>query len=105
MYHSHLPLLSSSLFPFSYFAPYTMKQRGFIYYQINCSSYIFIRGADNMKKIKVIELGGTISAHGKDRLDFKDYQSGVFQGKDFLKQIPEIQSIADVTFETFLRVS
>src|SRR5699024_4722281 len=58
-----------------------------------------------MKKIKVIELGGTISAQGHSRLDFKDYKSGVFQGGDFIKSIPELHTIADVTFETFLRVS
>lgn len=58
-----------------------------------------------MKNIHIIELGGTISAQGKNRLDFKDYQSGVFQGEDFLNVIPEIHSIANVTFETFLRVT
>lgn len=58
-----------------------------------------------MKKIKVIELGGTISAKGKDRLDLKDYESGVFTGKDFLAEVPEIEEIADVSFESFLRVS
>src|SRR5690625_4516471 len=58
-----------------------------------------------MKKIKVIEMGGTISAQGKDRLDLKDYTSGVYTGDDFLNEIPEIKQIADVSFESFLRVS
>lgn len=58
-----------------------------------------------MKKIKVIELGGTISARGENRLDLKDYQSGIFTGDEFLKNIPEIEDIADVSFESFLRVS
>lgn len=60
---------------------------------------------DLMKKIKVLEMGGTISAQGKNRLDLKDYTSGVYTGEDFHEVIPEISDIADVTFETFLRVS
>lgn len=58
-----------------------------------------------MKKIKVLEMGGTISAKGTDRLDLKDYTSGVFTGGDFVEQIPELADIADVSFETFLQVS
>lgn len=58
-----------------------------------------------MKKIKVIELGGTISAVGTDRLDLKDYTSGKFTGETFTDDMPEIATIADVTFESFLRVS
>ncbi len=58
-----------------------------------------------MKRIKVIELGGTISGKGKNRLDLKDYQSGIYTGQDFLEAIPEINDIADVSFETFLQVS
>ncbi|MBO1002877.1 asparaginase [Pseudogracilibacillus auburnensis] len=58
-----------------------------------------------MKKIKVIEMGGTISAHGKNRLDLKDYQSGEYTGSDFLKAIPEIENVANVSFESFLQVS
>lgn len=58
-----------------------------------------------MKRIRVIELGGTISAEGKHRFDFKDYASGKFCGEDFLQTVPEINELADVTFETFLRVS
>ena len=58
-----------------------------------------------MKKIKVIELGGTMSAAGEDRLDFKDYTSGIYTGETYLKDIPELSSIANVSFESFLRVS
>ena len=58
-----------------------------------------------MKKIKVIEMGGTISGNGKDRLDLKDYKSGIYNGDDFLEAIPEIEQFADVSFESFLRVS
>lgn len=58
-----------------------------------------------MKRIKVIEMGGTISAKGHDRLDFKDYKSGYFTGENFAKEIPEISTIADVTYDAFLQVS
>lgn len=58
-----------------------------------------------MKKIKVIEMGGTISAHGQNRLDLKDYTSGKYTGVDYERAIPELETIADVTFESFLRVS
>src|SRR5690625_3821811 len=50
-------------------------------------------------------MGGTISAHGKNRLDLKDYTSGVYKRTDFLEAIPELQEIADVEFDTFLSVS
>lgn len=49
-----------------------------------------------LKRIKFIATGGTISARGKDRMDCKDYQSGYYTGKDFLEQIPEISTIAEV---------
>ena len=58
-----------------------------------------------MKKIRVIEMGGTISAKGTDRLDLKDYTSGIYTGDDFSEQIPEINDIADVTFDSFLSIS
>lgn len=50
-------------------------------------------------------MGGTISAHGKDRLDLKDYTSGKYTGIDFADALPELESIANVSFESFLRVS
>jgi L-asparaginase len=58
-----------------------------------------------MKKIKIIELGGTISAHGKNRLDFKDYVSGHYKGTDFLQAVPELAKVADVTFDHYLTVT
>ena len=58
-----------------------------------------------MKKIKVLEMGGTISAKGNNRLDLKDYTSGIYTGEDYQHAIPEINTIAKVTFESFLRVS
>src|SRR5690625_290765 len=50
-------------------------------------------------------MGGTISAKGTDRLDLKDYETGLYTGEDFLKAIPEIEDVAEVKFESFLRVS
>src|SRR5690625_619087 len=58
-----------------------------------------------MKRIYVIEMGGTISAHGKDRLDLKDYTSGKYKGGDFLQSIPELETIASITFDPFLHIS
>lgn len=52
-----------------------------------------------MKKIKLIATGGTISARGTDRLDFKDYRSGAFTGNELLKELPELQSIAKIDVE------
>ena len=58
-----------------------------------------------MKHIKIIELGGTISAQGRNRLDFKDYQSGIYSGKDFLDAVPELEDVAHITFEPFLNIT
>lgn len=58
-----------------------------------------------MKHIHIIEMGGTISAKGKDRLDLKDYTSGIFERDDFLETIPELENIAKVTFTTFSKIS
>src|SRR5690625_37803 len=58
-----------------------------------------------MKNIKVIEMGGTISGKGYDRLDLKDYKSVVFTGKDFSEEVPEMADVANVSFESFLSVS
>ncbi|HLS36038.1 MAG TPA: asparaginase [Bacillota bacterium] len=49
-----------------------------------------------MKRIKVISLGGTISALGKNRLDFKNYTSGKLTGEELIEAIPEIKDIAQV---------
>src|SRR5690625_2012747 len=58
-----------------------------------------------MKKIMLITMGGTISASGEDRLYFKDYQSGVFTGEDFIREIPELQTIAHLTIVSLDNVS
>src|SRR5690625_1085995 len=58
-----------------------------------------------MKRIHIIEMGGTISAHGVDRLDLKDYTSGKYKGEDFLQTIPELETIASITFDSFLHIS
>src|SRR5699024_6615377 len=64
-----------------------------------------INGGSKMKHIHVIELGGTISARGRDRLDLKDYTSGIFHKSDFLQQIPELKDIASLSFTTFSKIS
>lgn len=58
-----------------------------------------------MKHIHVIEMGGTISAQGSDRLDLKDYTSGIFHHHDFLAHIPELSDIAYLSFTTFSQIS
>src|SRR5690625_3386749 len=58
-----------------------------------------------MKKIKLIAMGGTVSAWGNSRTDLKDYRSGILTGSDFLKQIPELNQIADLRIEQFDNVS
>jgi len=58
-----------------------------------------------LKKIKVISLGGTISALGKDRLDLKDYVSGKLSGEEILEAIPEIKSLAELSFSQLDNVS
>lgn len=58
-----------------------------------------------MKNIRIIEMGGTISAHGNNRMDGKDYVSGAYDGIDFMHHIPELNHIANIRFETFLQVS
>lgn len=58
-----------------------------------------------MKNIVVIEMGGTISAHGEHRLDCTDYISGRYDGIDFIAAVPELTHVANVRFESFLRVS
>ena len=58
-----------------------------------------------MKKIKIIEMGGTISAEGLNRLDRQDYTSGIYNGNVFLADLPEIRDIAEVDFFSFTNVS
>ncbi|HEX6595012.1 MAG TPA: asparaginase [Bacillota bacterium] len=49
-----------------------------------------------MKTIAFINLGGTISATGNNRLDLKDYQSGSLSGSDFLNHLHELEQIANI---------
>lgn len=49
-----------------------------------------------MKKILLITLGGTISAQGHNRLDLKDYTSGLIEGKYYLENLPELKDIAEI---------
>jgi len=92
----------SSLNNFSfYFHFYILKKkRLYIAFYI-----ILIERGSSLKKIKIIQMGGTISARGERRLDLKDYISGVYKGQDFIEAIPELQDIAEIEFESFLNVS
>ena len=58
-----------------------------------------------MKKIKIIEMGGTISAKGVDRLDLHNYTSGVYTKEDFLTDLPELNDLAQLDFFPFEKVS
>lgn len=58
-----------------------------------------------LKKIKIIEMGGTISAKGIDRLDRQDYESGHYNGEHFLNDLPEIEKNAKIDFFHFSNVS
>lgn len=58
-----------------------------------------------MKHIHIIEMGGTISAQGINRLDLKDYTSGIFHHDNFLKRIPELTNMASLSFTTFSKIS
>src|SRR5690625_563196 len=58
-----------------------------------------------MKKIMILALGGTISAKGEDRLDLKNYQSGLISPDIFIKNLPEIQQIAEVDVKQLDNVS
>ena len=49
-----------------------------------------------MRKVLLITLGGTISAKGKNRLDMKDYVSGLIDGSYYLENIPELKEIAEI---------
>ncbi len=49
-----------------------------------------------MKKILLITLGGTISAKGHNRLDLKDYQSGLIPGDFYLENISELKEMAEI---------
>src|SRR5690625_14865 len=69
------------------------------------STIFDVQMEDIMKKIKLIAMGGTISAWGNSRTDLKDYRSGILTGSDFLQPIPELHQIADLTIEQFDNVS
>lgn len=56
-------------------------------------------------KIKLLALGGTISAKGMNRLDLKDYQSGLITPEFFVKDLPELSEIARVDVETMDGIS
>lgn len=50
-------------------------------------------------------MGGTISAKGNHPFDYKDYTSGYFKYDDFLKDMPELHELADLSFDSFEKIS
>ncbi|WP_340084943.1 asparaginase [Siminovitchia sp. FSL H7-0308] len=58
-----------------------------------------------MKKIAFITLGGTISAKGTNRLDLKDYKSGLIDGAFFVENIPELKELGKIKVIPFDNVS
>lgn len=58
-----------------------------------------------MKKIKLIAMGGTISAHHDSRVDFRDYVAGRYTGSDLIEAVPELQDIAAVEVEELAGIS
>src|SRR5699024_10463371 len=86
-----------------------MKRIPFNYLYVFLQTYLVNKnqktGGTQLKKIKVFGLCGRISGKGNSPLDYKDYTSGVYDGNTFMDDIPELRNIADVTFETFLRIS
>jgi L-asparaginase len=58
-----------------------------------------------LKRIKLIAMGGTISAHHDSRIDFRNYVSGRYSGSDLIRAIPELQDIAAVDVEEMAGIS
>ncbi|GEN82448.1 L-asparaginase 2 [Sporosarcina luteola] len=58
-----------------------------------------------MKKIKLIAMGGTISAHHTKRTDLRNYTSGHYTGEDLIREIPEMNEIAELHIEQLSNVS
>lgn len=58
-----------------------------------------------MKKVMILSTGGTISAHHKSRLDFRNYQSGHYSGEEILDHIPEVHHYAEVNVEQIANLS
>lgn len=58
-----------------------------------------------MKRLVLITLGGTISAKGKNRLDLKDYKSGLIDGSYYLEDIPELKRYAQIDIITLDSIS
>lgn len=59
----------------------------------------------SMKNVLLLAMGGTISACGTDRLDLKDYQTGVYSGEYLIAHIPELKDVADVKVEQLANVT
>src|SRR5690606_27139451 len=58
-----------------------------------------------MKKIKLIAMGGTISAHHDDRSDFRDYVSGHYSGADLVRALPELRDLAELDVDEVAGIS
>jgi L-asparaginase len=58
-----------------------------------------------MKKIKLIAMGGTISAHHPSRVDFRNYVSGSYTAQEMLEAIPELGDFAAVDVEELAGIS
>lgn len=58
-----------------------------------------------MKKIKLIAMGGTISAHHNDRSDFRNYVSGHYSGADLVRALPELRGLAEVDVDEVAGIS
>ncbi len=53
----------------------------------------------------VLSTGGTIAGTGASSTDLANYKSGVLQGEDLVKAVPQIAAIADVHVEQIANVS
>lgn len=53
----------------------------------------------SLPKVKILSLGGTISAHHSSRLELRQYKTGHYTGQDLLDALPELQEIAQVDVE------
>src|SRR5690625_1317833 len=57
------------------------------------------------KKIKILAMGGTISAHHENRLELSNYASGHYSGEEIIDTIPEINDMADISIEQLTNFS
>lgn len=58
-----------------------------------------------MKRIKIISLGGTISASVAHQTDYKDYKTGAYDASLWKETLPELNNIADIDWEDPVSIS